>query len=113
MKSQDVDQTYGEGVTIDLKPGMAWVLVSDTGPVGPCGQSGRTTCPHMVLLTFPDEDAMRKALETPSWRKGKGQRVMWGIVDNYIAGGVFRVIQHEEKRPEITSRPTGEHRHSI
>jgi hypothetical protein len=90
--SKDLDQTYGAGVTIELKPGMAWALYCDDGPGGACGQSMRTTCPHSVLMTWPNETAMREDMNGKKWRNKK-HRIMWGIVDDYTAGGVFRVVQ--------------------
>ena len=90
--SRDVDQTYGAGVSIDLKPGMAWALYCDDGPGGPCGQSMRTTCPHSVLMTWPTEAAMREDMDGKKWRNQK-HRIIWGVVDEYTAGGVFRVVQ--------------------
>jgi len=92
LVSLDVDQTYGEGVTIKLKPGMAWALYSDEGPSGPCGQSVRAMSPRTVLMTWPNEAAMRSALEK-STMDGKKKQIKWGVVDEYTAGGIFRVIQ--------------------
>ena len=89
--SRDLDRVYGEGITIELKPGMAWALYSDNGPGGPCGQSCRTTCPHSVLAIWPDEDAMRATLANGIGRNKKA-RVMTGVVDEYTSGGVFRVM---------------------
>jgi len=88
----DVDNTNGAGVRIDLRPGMAWVLYSDDGPAGPCAQSVRAMSPKTVLFTFPDEETMRAAMAEKEVR-GKLSRLMWGVVDEYTSGGVFRVIQ--------------------
>jgi len=88
--SRDVDRTYGEGITIELKPGMAWALYTDNGPGGPCGQGSRTTCPHSVLSIWPNEDAMRKTLAEGIGRNKKGS-VMTGVVDEWTSCGLFRV----------------------
>jgi len=93
MVSRDLDQTYGAGALLDLKPGTAWLLYCDNGPGGPCGQSMRTTCPHSYLMTWPNEDAMRRDLQDAKWRNKK-HTLMWGVVDEYTTGGVFRVINH-------------------
>jgi len=45
---------------------MGWILYRDNGPGGPCGQSCSATCSHSILALFPDEDAMRTALERDS-----------------------------------------------
>lgn len=89
--SRDVDRTYGEGVSIELKPGMAWALYADDGPGGPCGQSCRTTCPHSVLAVWPNEDAMRAAMANGFGRNRKA-RLMMGVVDDWTSGGNFRVM---------------------
>lgn len=90
---RDVDLTHGEEIVIKLKPGMAWALYHDKGPGGPCGQSMRVTCPHSVLMTWPNEDAMREALQDMKWRNKKHE-LMYGVVDDWTSGGVFRVIQN-------------------
>lgn len=92
---RDVDQTYGRGVTIDLKPGTAWMLYMDDGPGGPCGQSMRTTCPHGVLHVWPNEDAMRAAMAASgSVGRNKKAKVMYGVVDEWTSPGVFQVRIH-------------------
>jgi len=93
MKQQALDDFHGEPVSITFKPGMAWALYSDEGPTGPCGQSMRITCPHSVLIVWDSEDAMREALREQSvGRKGAKQRLQWGVVGDYTAGGVFTVV---------------------
>ena len=94
--TRDVDLTYGQGVEIKLKPGMAWAIYSDDGPGGPCGQGGRTTCPHTVLMTWPNEEAMRKAREGGIGRNKK-HRLMCGVVDEWTSSGVFRVEVYGER----------------
>ena len=89
--SRDVDRTYGKGVSVELKPGMAWALYADDGPGGPCGQSCRTTCPHSVLAVWPNEDAMRAAMSNGFGRNRKA-RLMMGVVDDWTSGGNFRVM---------------------
>lgn len=95
MESLDLDITYGRGISFDLKPGMAWVLYFDDGPGGPCGQDCRTTCPHAHFTVYPDEQSMRDAMENYKPRNKKA-RIMHGVVDEYTAGGVFRVMKHGE-----------------
>ena len=91
--SQDIDQTYGEGVRLDLKPGMAWILYTDNGPGGPCGQSMRTTCPHSTLYLYSSEMRMREAIDEGSFIRNKKHRIQFGVVDNYTCGGLFRIVQ--------------------
>ena len=91
---EDLDRTYGKAVTINLKPGMAWALYSDTGPGGPSGQGSRTTCPHSVLSIWPNEEAMRATLSKGAGRNRK-HTLMTGVVDEWTSGGNFRVTIHE------------------
>lgn len=94
--SVDVDLTYGTGATIDLKPGMGWAIYADNGPAGPCGQGGRTTCPHTVFHTWPDENAMRRALAEGLGRnKHRATLQLFGVVDEYTSSGLFRVVTHK------------------
>jgi len=98
-KTLDAHQTYGQGIKIDLPPGAGWVLYTDDlyyGPSGPCGQSRSITRPHGLLMTFPDEDTMRQHMENEFSVRSKKHWLMWGVVDSYTAGGVFRVMQHQE-----------------
>lgn len=88
-----IDKTYGTGATIDLKPGTAWAIYSDQGPQGPCGQSMDTTCPHTVLMTWPNEEAMKAEMDSFKPRNKK-HTLIWGVVDEYTAGGVFIVVQN-------------------
>ena len=93
MKQQALDDVHGQPVSITFKPGMAWALYSDEGPTGPCGQSMQITCPHSLLIVWDSEEAMREALrEQAIGRKGKKQRLQWGVVGDYTAGGVFTVV---------------------
>lgn len=93
MKSTDPDLTYGHGLTLDLKPGNAWMLYTDDGPTGPGGQDGRTNSPLTLIHTFENEDDMRSFVATfkPRARNGK---VSCGVVDGYYAGSVLRFIDH-------------------
>ena len=95
MKISDIDQTYGETASVELRPGMGWALYSDDGPGGPCGQGMRTTCPHTVLMTWPDESSMKESLKVAKWRN-KNHRLIFGVVDEYTAGGIFRVVVNEK-----------------
>lgn len=97
----ELDRTYGKGVNVHLKPGMAWILYTDNGPGGPCGQSMRTTCPHSVLHVFPSETEMRAYAEEGVGRNKKG-RVEYGVVDDWSAAGVFQVVLHGEGEDEGT-----------
>lgn len=94
----DLDQTYGQSVLINLKPGMAWALYFDDGPDGPCGQSMRTTCPHSVLHVWPNESDMRIAMQDGHIGRNKKARVMYGVVDEWSSPGVFRVEIHPTKK---------------
>jgi hypothetical protein len=95
-KTRDASQTHGEGIKIDLPPGAGWVLYADNGPGGPCGQSRSITCPHGLLMAFPNGDTMRQYMENEFQARSQKHWLMWGVVDSYTAGGVFRVIQHQE-----------------
>lgn len=92
----ELDDTNGKNVNICLRPGMAWILYSDDGPGGPCGQSMRTTCPHTVLHVFTSEAEMRAYAEEGVGRNKKA-RVEYGVVDEWTAAGVFQVVMHGEK----------------
>lgn len=91
MKVTEVDQTYGQSINIELKPGMGWSLYMDDGPGGPCGQGMRTTCPHAVLQIWPNQEAMAEGLKKKP--RNKDHKLMWGVVDEYGVG-VFRIIEH-------------------
>lgn len=95
----ELDRTYGKDVHVHLKPGMAWVLYTDNGPGGPCGQTMRVTCPHSVLHVFQNEDEMRAYAKEGLGRNKKG-RVEYGVVDEWSASGVFQVVIHEEGENE-------------
>ena len=95
-ETRDAKQTYGQGIKIDLPPGAGWVLYADLGPSGPCGQGMSTTRPHGLLMTFPDEDTVRQYMETRFRPRNKKHWLMWGVVDSFTAGGVFRVVQHKK-----------------
>ena len=70
-----------------LENGMGWCLYSDEGPTGICGQSMDTTCPHAYLAVWPNEDVMRQAMESgKAGRRGKRERVMWGVVGEWSTG---------------------------
>lgn len=97
MKTIALDRTYGASASIELKPGMAWMLYFDDGPGGPCGQDGRTTCPHAYLAIWPDEDAMREALKDGKYGRNRKARTMYGVVDNWSANGIFSLTTHEPK----------------
>lgn len=87
----DLDDFHATKFPLGLKKGMAWVLYSDEGPAGICGQSMRITCPHAVLKVYATEDEMRSEMETAKFRNGKRSRLMWGVVGDFTAGGVFSV----------------------
>ena len=90
LRNVDLDYTYGEGVAIELKPGMGWAIYSDNGPGGPCGQSMRTTMPHITLFTWPDENLMLEYLKNAKWRNKK-HVLVYGVVDGYTSGAVANV----------------------
>jgi len=89
----DTDITYGQPINLHLSPGTAWCLYWDEGPGGPCGQSMRITCPHAILMTWSNEEDMRSAMETHKWRNKK-HKIMWGVIDQWVSGGVFKIINN-------------------
>ena len=91
--TRDLDTEHGDELPpIELKPGMAWALVVDDGPGGPCGQSMRTTCPHARFFVWPNEAAMRKTIEEKNLgRRGSRERSWHGVVGEWASGGVFGV----------------------
>jgi hypothetical protein len=95
--TSDLGDAYAAPVLLHLKPGMGWCLYSDEGPSGVCGQSMDTTCPHAYLSVWPNEDAMRAAMEARSpGRRGKRERVMWGVVGEWTTGK-FTVTVHGQR----------------
>jgi hypothetical protein len=95
------DRTYGKPISVDLKPGTAWAIYMDDGPGGPCGQSMRTTCPHAILCTWPNEDAMREAMKDKNFGRNKKAKVMFGVIDSWSSPGVLTLAIHkEESEPE-------------
>ena len=98
----ELDRTYGKDVNICLKPGMAWILYSDNGPSGPCGQDMRTTGPHTAFHIFPNEQAMRQALEAGVGRNKISGHVDYGVVDEWTAASVFQVVIYGEEWEEVS-----------
>lgn len=79
---------------IQLEDGMGWCLYSDEGPGGISGQSIDITCPHAYLSVWPNESSMRAAMESKSFgRRGKRERVMWGVVGQWTTGK-FSITVH-------------------
>lgn len=89
----ELDRTYGEGVNLQMQPGSAWALYQDGGPIGGCGQGGRTTCPHTVMMVWENEECMRKAIERGIGRN-KRQPIAHGVVDEWTSAGVFAIEVH-------------------
>jgi len=85
--------TYGKGFD-SLKPGNGWILVTDDGPTGICGQSMETTSPHSVLMLFENEEKMREHLKNKVYRNGSNERVVSGVVDSY---GIFYIDDFRQK----------------
>lgn len=85
-----LDNTYGKGVTIELRPGMGFFLYTDGGPGGICGQSMDITCPHANLFTFDCEESLNKFVENFKGRNKKC-RIWFGVVDKYTSGGQFSI----------------------
>lgn len=97
MSVIDLSNPIGEGFP-QLKNGMAWMLYTDTGPTGICGQSVSITCPYTRLHLWPSEDAMRSDLEgkdqSSLGRKGRQARIEWGVIGEFSTGNAAIVI-HE------------------
>jgi hypothetical protein len=104
MKTIDLDRTNGTGAIISLKPGSAWLLYTDEGPTGPGAQCGRVTCPQTVIHTFENEDDMRSFMATFKPRSKKGQ-ISHGVVDEYYAGSLLRLVDHRSQPLHPTDPP--------
>ena len=95
MTTIDLDE---RGTTLELREGMAWLLYTDQGPSGPCGQSMRITCPHAILHVWPSEQAMQDWLEVnKAGRTGQRAAIRLGVVGSY-SGGVMRIVNHCDEK---------------
>ena len=91
----DLQRPYSGGLTLTLKPGMAWLIYTDRGPVGPCGQSMSTTCDHSVFAVFESEDQLREYVQ--SWvRHGKAWNLQYGVIGEWSTGNGAVVVQRKE-----------------
>ena len=100
MRQLALDDFHGKPLSVEFKPGMAWALYSDEGPTGFCGQDMRMTCPHALLIVWDSDSAMREACrENAVGRNGSRKRLMWGVVGEYTAGGVFTVVDKRLDTP--------------
>lgn len=84
-----------EDLEITLRPGMAWVLYMDNGPGGPCGQGGRTTCPHTTLYLFTNESDMRTAVANGIGRNKKAGLHL-GVIGDWSSPSLMSVVFDEE-----------------
>jgi hypothetical protein len=98
----DLADEHRQAPMITWKPGTAWVLYSDDGPSGPCGQCMSTTCPWTILYVFKNEDEMREAVKGEIGRKGRKAKTIYGIIGDYTAGGRFMVSfpQKPQEQPK-------------
>ena len=75
---------------IPLRRGNCIVVYSDKGPLGPCGQSMCTTCPHTYLYWFPDEDTMKAKLNDGTiGRRGSRPRIEYVVIGDYGTGQMW------------------------
>ena len=88
--------TWVEDTEIPLHKGNCLVVYSDEGPLGPCGQSMDTTCPHTYIHWFPDEAAMRRHLSKIDsiGRKGVRARIQYVVIGD---GGSGQMQFHRHK----------------
>ncbi len=85
MNRYDLKQPYGTKLNLELKPGMGWAIYTDTGPNGPCGQSMSVTCPHAIFATWPDEESMKKDINS-KFRNGKNTNIQYGVIGEWSTG---------------------------
>lgn len=95
-KYYSLDRPYGESLHLTLKPGMAWAMYMDHGPLGICGQSMSITCPHCVFAVWPSEAEMRRSMEAGAFRKGVKSNMQYGVVGEYSTGNGSVVIYKAE-----------------
>ena len=86
---------------ITLCKGNCLVVYSDTGPLGPCGQSMSITCPHTYLYWFPDEDTMRRKLLVGTiGRKGSRPRIEYAVIGDHGTGQMQLFVYGDERCSE-------------
>jgi len=84
-EAQDANQTWGQGIKIDLPPGVGWVLYTDNGLNHPYEQGMSAARPHGWLRVFPNEDTMRQYIDNFCPRNEKKHWLMWGVVESYTS----------------------------
>lgn len=82
---------------IEIKPGMGFLIITDKGPTGICGQSMDITCPHCRILIWPDEQSMRDAVadKGTKYRSGSQHNFFMGVFGEWSTGSV-QVTQFTE-----------------
>lgn len=90
-----LNEPYREPLQLTLKPGMAWAMYMDHGPLGPCGQSMSVTCPHCVFAIWPSEPEMRRSMEAGVFRKGSKSNMQYGVIGEYSTGQGSIVIYED------------------
>jgi len=97
MVEVDLSEPLGEKEIV-ITDGMAWILYTDQGPSGPCGQLMSITCPHTVLRLWSSEDAMFKELNGREmmslFRRGVRQTVDWGVIGQFSTSKA-KIVFHE------------------
>jgi len=95
MKRHVLNDFHVQPFSLTLKPGMAIAVISDDGPVGPCGQSMSITCPHTVIAVAPDEDSLKEWLSKGT-RKGLRERTQYCVIGSH-GSAMFSLAELEEK----------------
>jgi len=102
LEQFDLTDTWVQDSQITLRKGNCLVVYSDTGPLGPCGQSMSITCPHTYLYWFPDEDTMRRKVSAGTiGRKGSRPRIEYAVVGDHGTGQMQLFVYSDE--PEVKS----------
>ena len=93
----DLSGTIGEKEIV-ITDGMAWILYTDQGPAGICGQLMSITCPHTVLRLWSSEDAMFKELNGREmmslFRRGVKQTINYGVVGQFSTSNA-KIVFHQ------------------
>lgn len=93
----DLSEPLGEN-SIVITDGMAWILYTDQGPAGICGQSMSITRPHTVLRLWSSEDAMQKELNGREmmslFRRGVKQTINYGVVGQFSTSNA-KIVFHQ------------------
>ena len=92
-----------DGIT--LKNGMAWLVYTNKGPLGVCGQSMDITCSRIWIHLWGNEDAMRADLEGKSLeslgRNGRQSQIEYGVIGEWYTGDASITVHGDSPPPVL------------